>query len=91
MYKFSDELTREIATYNWPCEKQIVRRSIPAAFKVYPWDLFIVIAKQIRTGNWTRLNKYMRKHVFVTMTGQSLDMLFISFIKYAFAFHDIDF
>ena len=31
-HKFSDVLTRETATYNSPCEKQFVCRSIPAAF-----------------------------------------------------------
>ena len=54
--KFSDELTQETATYNWPCGKHFACRSMPAVFKVYPWHLFIVIAKQIHTGNWTCLN-----------------------------------
>ncbi|GFS24444.1 transmembrane protein 131-like isoform X4, partial [Elysia marginata] len=39
------------ATYNIPCAKIGCRRSNPMTFNVWPWALFIVMAKQGRKGN----------------------------------------
>ena len=39
------------ATYNIPCAKIGCRRSNPMTFSVWPWALFIVMAKQGRKGN----------------------------------------
>jgi hypothetical protein len=38
------EVTRDTATYNWPCENTGVFRYKPTEFRVCPWLLFIVIA-----------------------------------------------
>lgn len=53
---FSLEVTLERATYSWPCEKQSTLKSKPATLKVWPWDLLMVIAKDVFTGNCKRLN-----------------------------------
>ena len=53
--KLLGEPTREQATYNWPCEKQSLRRSIPANCNDWPWALLIDMAKHSFNGNCNRL------------------------------------
>ena len=44
------------ATYNWPCENTGSVKYTPMLGIVYPYDLFMVIAKQSRIENCFRLN-----------------------------------
>ena len=48
--------TREVATYNCPWTKTSSCRYIPARLRVWPCDLFIVIANATWTGNWRLRN-----------------------------------
>jgi len=50
------DIPLESATYNWPCEKTCWGKYKPTFWIVWPWALFIVIAKQRRTGNYFRMN-----------------------------------
>ncbi len=46
------DLHQNKATYNCPCEKAFLSfTNKPTLSKVWPWNLFIVIAKTNRTGN----------------------------------------
>jgi hypothetical protein len=49
-------LTREQATYSWPCENHENSKLIPQTSNDWPCDLLIVVAKANRTENWIRLN-----------------------------------
>ena len=48
--------TLEVPTYSWPCEKQSSSKYRPATLSVWPYDLFIEIAKDNQIGNCKRLN-----------------------------------
>lgn len=52
-----NELTLENATYNCPWENTGLGKQIPAFCTVWPWALFIVIAKAILMVNCFRLSE----------------------------------
>ena len=52
--RLSGELTLEQATYSCPWVNTCPLNQTPANFKVWPWDLLIVMAKAALTGNWRR-------------------------------------
>ena len=49
---FFTDLTLEKATYNCPCVKTLFNKYKPAKSRVWPWLLFIVMAKAGFIGNW---------------------------------------